>query len=85
MTRNPFRRETGVRFALAAQTSVTLDIFDVSGRRVTRLSDESLSAGEHTVNWDGRDAAGRTLPAGLYLYRLNAGRETAEGKIMRMR
>jgi hypothetical protein len=69
---NPFRGTAAIRFTLAAATRVTLDIFDVGGRRVRRLLDGQRSAGENTVVWDGADDGGRAVGRGLFWVQLHA-------------
>ena len=54
-------------------------VYDVGGRRLRLLAMGDLAAGRHSVVWDGRDEAGRSLPSGIYLYRLSSG----EGRITR--
>lgn len=77
---NPFNPRTEIRFALPAGGRVTLDVFDVSGRRVCSLLHERrMEAGEHVVPWTGLDDDGRTLASGVYFYRL----ETAGKEIVR--
>ena len=69
---NPSHGLTRLRFTLPGEAmTVRLEIFDVEGRRVRSLDRGGLAAGEHLVNWDGRDDAGRALAAGQYLSRLN--------------
>jgi predicted GH43/DUF377 family glycosyl hydrolase len=67
---NPFNPLTRLDFAVARDGPVRLRIYDPAGRLVITLVDETLTAGHHHATWDGRDAAGRQAPAGLYLYRL---------------
>ena len=57
----------------------------MAGRRVTRLVDGQLPAGHHTTTWDGRDAAGTRVAAGVYLYRLTAGGESLSKEMVRVR
>ncbi len=85
VTRNPFHAATGFRFALDDAQDVDVRIFDVRGRDIVRLVGPGLSAGEHTVRWNGRDDAGRQVPAGIYVYRVQAGRQVARGKVLRLR
>ena len=61
---------TAIRFALPRQGQATLALFDVAGRRVRTLLDGALAAGRHESAWDGRDAQGNPVPAGVYFYRL---------------
>jgi hypothetical protein len=74
---NPFNPLTEIRFRLGLGGPVRLEVFDPMGRRVRVLSDGSLPAGETRVIWDGRDAGGRPVAAGVYLYRL----ETPSGSV----
>lgn len=67
-TPNPFNPSTTIRFSLAGETRVTLDIFAVNGAKVATLAEVTMSAGEHEVVWD---ASG--FPSGIYFCRLKAG------------
>jgi hypothetical protein len=82
---NPFNPSTIIRFALERETQVTLAVYDVAGRRVSMLLDGVLEAGEHRALWDGRDGRGRSLPSGVYLYRLRAGLYTETRKMTLVR
>ncbi len=71
---NPFAAHTTIGFDLARGETVSLAIFDIAGREVSRLMHGTrLNAGSHSVTWDGRDAGGTPLRAGLYFCRLCAG------------
>lgn len=69
---NPFNPATTFRFELHHAGEVRLEILDLRGRRLRTLLDGVRPAGVNEVTWDGRDAAGRPLPAGVYVYRLRA-------------
>jgi len=69
---NPFRASTAIRFALPAAGRVSLQVFDVSGRFVSTLADGVLDAGEHSIDWSGRNQYGEEMPIGVYFYRLTA-------------
>jgi len=64
---NPFNPRTEIAYAVPAAGAVRLWIADVRGRRVQTLVDGSHPAGQHRVLWDGRDATGREVAAGVYL------------------
>jgi hypothetical protein len=70
---NPFNPATTLRFALAAEHPVRLALYDARGRCIRTLIDGPRPAGNHAVRWDGRDDGGRTVAAGTYLARLQAG------------
>ena len=83
---NPFRATTELRFVLPREDRVTLEVFDVTGRRVaTPVPGRRLPAGAHAVRWDGRDSAGRPVAAGVYFVRLQGPSERRTGRILRIR
>ena len=83
---NPFNPSTTISFSLPAECAVRLEVYDVSGRLVARLIDgERRSAGLNNVEWNGRDASGRTAVSGIYVYRLVAGKETISRKMVLLR
>ena len=61
---------------------MALRLFDVSGRVVHTLFEGHRPAGETAIRWNGRDAAGNALRAGIYLYRLEADGVTASRKLV---
>jgi hypothetical protein len=67
---NPFNPATELRYKLGRDGHVTLRVYDLAGRLVRTLVDERQAAGSHGVFWNGRDAAGRVAPAGVYVGRL---------------
>ena len=69
---NPVRGAAHISWRLAAAGPACLDLVDVTGRSVRRLSAETLPAGNHATAWDGADAAGRALPGGVCFMRLAA-------------
>lgn len=74
---NPFAESTQISFRLATAGDVTVQVFDVTGRLVSRLVEGHLSAGPHTATL----TAG-TLPAGLYVVRLTAAGGTYQQKVL---
>ena len=81
---NPFRRTTEIHFTLSRDSRVQLEIFDVAGRLVRTLVDDSRPAGEHSTTWDGRTQLGATATAGVYFYRLTADDVSETKKIVRV-
>lgn len=82
---NPLGPGTEIVFALPAPAHVTVDVYSVDGRRVATLADGEMDAGPCTVSWDGTDAGGAAVPAGVYLYRVEAGAERVGGKMVVVR
>lgn len=81
-TPNPFGPETSISYRLGENSSVTLGIFDASGRQVRTLIHGEQNAGEYAVRWDGRDDQGLSVPRGVYFYRLNTGEQTQMRKMI---
>ena len=67
---NPFNPGTTVSFDLPHACDVSIVVYDLSGRRVRTIWDGALEAGQHRVEWNGRDERGVTAPTGVYLVRL---------------
>ena len=72
---NPHRGPFYLSYTVPREGAVTLAVFDVNGRMVRTLAQGSAAAGRWTARWDGRDARGRQVGAGVYFARLAAGGE----------
>lgn len=68
---NPFNPRTRLEFELDRRGDASIDIFDVSGRRVRTIDVSASVPGSHVVEWDGRDNGGRRVASGVYLVRLH--------------
>ena len=82
---NPSGGAVTLRLSLPRRGAVRLELYDLTGRRVRELLDRDVAAGKLALLWDGRDDAGRTLPAGLYLARLSQGESSRMLKLLRLR
>jgi hypothetical protein len=79
---NPGSEHACFRLELPTGASIGLGIVDPSGRVVRRLVERPLPAGVHRLYWDGRDDAGREVPAGLYLLHVSGVRATGLGRVV---
>jgi hypothetical protein len=77
---NPFNPRTTIRFTVGAsdvssggRAPVRLEVFDVSGRRVSVIEDGFREAGSYSVTWDGTVAGGGSAASGIYFMRLMVG------------
>ncbi|MFU8861658.1 MAG: T9SS type A sorting domain-containing protein [Cyclonatronaceae bacterium] len=78
---NPFNPATRIIYRLDQSGPVTLELFDIQGRRVARLvEDGNRSAGTHTVEWNARGMA-----SGMYLAVLRSGTAVDTIKILLLR
>ena len=55
---------------------VTLEIFNIKGRKVKQLVSNQLTSGNHSVIWNGDDDSGNSVSSGVYLYKLNVNGKT---------
>lgn len=74
---NPFNPTTNIRFALANSDQVTVKVYDMLGREIAVLLNETMSTGSHVVPFN----AGN-LGSGIYLYTVKAGAFTQTGKMI---
>lgn len=79
---NPFNPSTSIPFTLAAPGRVRIEIYGVSGERVTLLDAGEVAAGPHSVVWNGRDARGRSVASGVYFYRLEGSAEAPRKMVL---
>ena len=71
---NPFNPSTIISFSVAQTLSfVTLEVYNIKGQKVKTLVNEVLSAGEHSLLWNGRDTNGKRVSSGVYFYKLETG------------
>ena len=82
---NPFNSQTVISWFLLEAGPARLEVFAMTGQRVAGLHDGPLEAGLHRLRWDGRDAQGRLLASGVYVYRLvtAAGAQTRKLTLLR--
>jgi flagellar hook assembly protein FlgD len=60
-------------------------VYDITGRKVRTLLHGPISAGSHSIAWDGRDDSGKPVASGVYISRLVAGERIATGKMALVR
>jgi uncharacterized membrane protein len=81
---NPSSSVTRMELALPVAANVDLSVYDASGRRVATLLHSDLPAGRRSVTWDGHEASGGRVAAGLYFARLVTPQGSALRRIIRM-
>jgi|GEM_PF-5369821 len=80
---NPLNPSTTIHFSLALAGRVTLKIYDTHGRLVRELlRDTWTTPGAQQVRWDGRDATGRAVASGMYMYKIESGQSPMVGKMV---
>jgi hypothetical protein len=82
---NPFAGEARIAFSLPEHGRVSIELYDVAGRSVAGILDETLPAGRHQARWDGTDASGHDCAAGIYFVRMTyEGSEPLSEKLVKL-
>jgi flagellar hook assembly protein FlgD len=85
---NPFNPTTTISFSVTqnavsgsdGSSFVTLEIYNLKGQKVKTLVNEVLSAGEHSVVWDGKNTNNKAVATGIYFYNLKIGSKSLATK-----
>ncbi|MBN1466684.1 hypothetical protein JXA02_13090 [candidate division KSB1 bacterium] len=80
-TNDPFSKEARIRFQLRDSVHVTVKIMTLQGEKVCELLSQVLSAGMHTIIWDGRCDDGRPATSGVFMYEVQAERSTRSATV----
>lgn len=82
---NPFNPVTTIKFEVPTAGPIELAVYDLRGVKVRTLFKGQHAAGRDQISWDGADDAGRSLPSGIYLYRLTTAGENRTRKMTLVR
>jgi len=82
---NPFNPSTRIYFEIPKTEMVTLAIYNVLGQKVRTLEHSSFAAGRYTLNWNGKNDFGASVPTGTYIYRIKAGNFIQTRKMLLMK
>ncbi len=82
---NPFVAPGRIEYALPERGRVTVEVFDVAGRMVSRLYDGIQDDGEHALAWNAVDSLGRRLASGVYFVRVRMSHAVGVSKLVLVR
>lgn len=82
---NPQNSDLNIDFGLAKTTDVKISVYNIRGKKVTELTNESFNQGFHSLSWNGRDERKNILPSGVYFYKISAGDYSEVKKMMLLR
>jgi hypothetical protein len=82
---NPSRSGIAVEFSLPREDDVSLAVYDIAGRKLAELANGRMSAGEHRVPWNFRNAGGVELSPGYFVVKLRVGDQVLTQRGIRMR
>lgn len=79
---NPFNSSTSISYELSKDEKVEISIYNINGQEVLNLVSMYLPAGFHTVEWEGNDYFGNSVPTGVYYCQLKTINDTRNLKIL---
>ena len=82
---NPFHISTNIKYELSRPSRVELKIYNALGQEVRTLINEKQTAGEWSINWDGKDADHQPIGSGIYIYQLRVGDAIQSRKMLLMK
>jgi len=69
---NPFNPTTNIKYTVAKEGNVKIEVYDITGKLVTTLVNQSMSSGTYNVTWNGQNTSGQNVVSGIYLYRIQS-------------
>jgi hypothetical protein len=75
---NPFNPTTTIDFNLTENTFVTLEIFNIKGQKVKTLVADNMQAGYHSMVWNGKNNAGKSVSSGIYFSNFGTNNENSD-------
>ena len=83
---NPFNPVTNIYYSLKKNSVVTLEIFDILGRKIKSLfTNENQDAGLHNVKWNGTNNLGIKVASGIYIYQIRTSNFISSKKMILMK
>lgn len=82
---NPFNPSTVISVALPENSGMNIKIYNALGQEIMTLVDGNFTAGNYNFTWNGTDNSGKSVSAGIYFYRVEAGKNTAVRKMVLMK
>lgn len=80
---NPFNDQTNITIQLHDDVNIEMTVYNMTGMKIRTLKNGMISAGSHTINWNGQSDDGNAVRAGLYILRVTAGDESSHKKLMK--
>jgi len=82
---NPFQSQVNINCTLDKTTPLCIEIYDLKGRMINRISHENYPAGSHSLLWNGSDSNNSLCPNGIYFCRITTGTNLKTLKLVLLR
>jgi hypothetical protein len=82
---NPFNPTTNIKYTIPREGNVKIEVYDITGKLVNTLVNQSMNSGSYNVTWDGKNTLGQNVVSGIYLYRIQANDFVAVKKMIMLK
>ncbi len=82
---NPFNSIITIQYQLSELIQISLSIYDISGKEIIELFNDKQYAGNHTIQWNGKDSSGKSVASGMYFIQIKSGKISQTQKIVFIR
>ncbi|MFH2049606.1 MAG: PQQ-binding-like beta-propeller repeat protein [bacterium] len=79
---NPFNNQTTIRYTIKSGQDVTIQVYNLLGKKVNTFSIKHDNSGEYSWLWNGKDIYGKELSTGLYIIRMNSDGYNGSQKVL---
>lgn len=79
---NPFNPSTKIKFAIPQEAKVNIKVYNVLGKEITKLLNETRRSGEYEITWNGSDSNGHSVSSGIYFITMTADKYSKTIKTM---
>ncbi len=82
---NPFNPMTTISYELRQDANIKIEVYNVTGQKVTELVNQWQHGGKHEVNWNGTNLSGISVTSGVYFYTLHINNDVITKKMILMK
>ncbi|MEA1971756.1 MAG: T9SS type A sorting domain-containing protein, partial [Candidatus Cloacimonadota bacterium] len=82
---NPFNPTTNIYFSIDQEENVKLEVFNIKGQKINQLVNNQLSAGQHSIVWNGTDDSGKSVSSGVFFYKLTTESKSTINKMLMLK
>ena len=69
---NPFNPSTTIEYELPKPAFVKIQIYNSIGQLINTIENDFKSPGEYSIQWNGKNSSGQSMPSGVYFYRMSS-------------
>jgi hypothetical protein len=78
---NPFNPQTTISFQLNSEQFITIELYDIFGRKIKTLISDNIQPGTHKLIWNGKDDRNQSIPSGTYLLKFSSPSQIIQRKM----